>query len=61
MEDLEVEAEKQRFISLHFIHPNGSEWFNLNDDFLKKMYDYRIRTEFGGNKEIHNIIEYEHM
>ena len=54
----ELEEEKQRFISLHFQHPNGSEWFNLNDD-LKKMYDYRIRTEFGGNNEIHKIKEYE--
>ena len=54
----ELEEEKQRFISLHFQHPNGDEWFNLNDD-LKKMYDYRIRTEFGGNNEIHKIKEYE--
>ena len=54
----ELEEEKQRFISLHFLHPNGDEWFNLNDD-LKKMYDYRIRTEFGGNNEIHKIKEYE--
>ena len=28
----ELEEEKQRFISLHFLHPNGDEWFNLNDD-----------------------------
>ena len=50
----ELEEEKQRFISLHFQHPNGDEWFNLNDD-LKKMYDYRIRMELGGNKEIHKL------
>ena len=56
MEDLE--EEKQRFMSLHFQHPDGSEWFNLNDD-LKKMYDYRIRMKLGGNDVIHKIIEYE--
>ena len=54
----ELEEEKQRFISLHFLHPNGDEWFNLNDD-LKKMYDYRIRMELGGNNSIHKLKEYE--
>lgn len=40
-----------------FLHPDGSEWFDLSDQ-AEKYYNYYIRKSLGGNDAIHKIKEY---
>ena len=37
-----------------FLHPDGSSWFDLNDQ-AEKYYNYYIRKSLGGNDAIHKI------
>jgi len=48
------ETKKKQYT---FLHPDGSEWFDLSDQ-AEKYYNYYIRKSLGGNDAIHKIKEY---
>ncbi len=39
-----------------FLHPDGSDWFDLTED-VKRYENYRIRYKLGGNEGIHKLWE----
>jgi len=45
------ETKKKQY---NFLHPDGSEWFDLSDQ-AEKYYNYCIRKSLGGNEAIHKI------
>jgi hypothetical protein len=43
---------------INFLHPDGSEWFDITES-VKKYEKHLIRMELGGNDAVHKITEDE--
>jgi len=46
-----IDAIKKQYT---FLHPDGTEWFDLTED-VKRYENFRIRYKLGGNEGIHKI------